>query len=293
MGIKAMKTGKVADGQSLFGAAIRSAKQIGMWDIEAEFFKFVALYQTGDYSAAVQRAVKCLDRVKMFNDIAQVAGVELPKDVMIAEMEDCLAQAMVKRGDSFMALMDHFWSPARGEYYLLKKKTAFIDAVMKAWRTMSISIPIDYDMAKNELKLYTAFLNEVAQNKGKAEEDAEAEKASGISAMKDAAEETNKEMSGDELVYTEFLQGAITKGYMSLSSEDMDILFDACRMTQAHASLVLIAKLINELGPNSKKPFVAALAGNEAMTDEQTVFGFAEAKGLQDEVRDFVSKMNV
>lgn len=299
-GLKSIQAGRTTEGLLLFGAAIRRAKTIGLWDIEAEFFKFVTLYRQGDYGAAVQRCVKCLDRVKMFHDAAKKEGKDLPQDVLIVELEATLTQAMVRRGDGFFALLFHFMNPGNGEYYLLKKPRGFVEAFIAAWQALSRQSPVDYELLKNEFRLFSAFLQDKlfaadkadAGNAVGATASPNAEIQNSVTAIQEAESKVKKELPKDEEDYRNQLQSFVQKGYMSLSEEEIDRVFTACRLTQSHQNMNLIAELLDSLGPNSKKQYIAALAGNNAFSGTGLKFTNPRANVLYDEVRNYASVLN-
>lgn len=274
-GFEALANKSPKNALAYFGAAIRKAKRVKLWDIEAEFYKFVTLYLEGDYPEAVQRCIECLDGVKMFRDEASSSGVSLPFNAVITTLESCLAQAMVMRRDSLFSIIGHFWQIQYGEFYLLKKNTSFFSALLRAWQASSLSVSISFDLLKNELKTFSAYLqSQLDKETERKESDAAAKKREAQKVRETAMKTANEKKSSGETKNEEFLAMAQGKGFMNLSDEELATLIEVSRTTKSHRNLVEIGRLIDILGPNSKKPYLQALADNP-------VFDSPEAKSFE------------
>ncbi len=290
-GFEALAKQSPRDALLYFGAAIRKAKRVQLWDVEAEFYKFVTLYLHGDYREAVNRCVECLDCVKMTADIARSQGTVLPVEIVADRLADCLVQTMVLRKDTFWQLFAHFWQVSRGEFYLLKKPYSFFSALGKAWMALSVETKISYDMLKNELKPFTAFLQaqlDAAKDMLEAEEEARAAEASAeTQKLRNPEQPSLKQVENDNAA---FLKKASEATIMRLSATDIDQLVAICRSTRSVPNIAEIARLIDMLGPNSKKIYYSALTDNELMTSTETKLPDRDAERLHQEVLEFLDK---
>jgi hypothetical protein len=273
-----------------FGAAIRKAKRVSLWDVEAEFYKFVTLYLQGNYGEAAKRCVECLDSVKLATDAAMGHGVSLPRDAVAERLSECLIQSMVMRRDSFFQLTNHFWQMHLGEYYLLKRHYSLFAAMMKAWFATSNSVSIAYDMLKTELTPFTSFLQSQldAAKDLVSEEDSEA--AGQAAPERRQQHEANPTAQNRESEYFDFLKKSSEATIMRLSEAEIDRVLDICRSTHSIINIAQIAKIIDPLGPNSKKVYLAAMATNDFMKTAETKFDDSSAERLHEEVLEFIEK---
>jgi hypothetical protein len=156
-GFRAIGEQKATDAHTYFGAAIRKARRHNLWDVEAEFFKFVTLYIHGEYAQAVNRCLVCLDGVKSLWEMAIAGNVRLPAQALVDRLEECLAQTMVMRRDSYWNLVRHFNHIHMGEYFMAKRAVGLPQSLTRAWRMTSCPVKISYELLKVEIEPFTAF----------------------------------------------------------------------------------------------------------------------------------------
>jgi hypothetical protein len=156
-GFRAIGEGNAKEAHTYFGAAIRKARRHNLWDVEAEFFKFVTLYIHGEYAQAVNRCLVCLDGVRSLWEMAIAGDARLPASPLMERLEECLTQTMVMRRDSFWKLVQHFNHIHTGEYYMGKRAVGLPLSLTRAWRTTSCHVKISYELLKAELEPFTAF----------------------------------------------------------------------------------------------------------------------------------------
>ena len=252
--------------QMLFGAAIRKAKRVKLWDVEAEYYKFVTLYLDGDYNESVKRCVECLDGVKMMTDIARAEGIALPQTAVVLRLEQCLIRAMIMRRDSFLQIAKHFWQLSLGEYYLLKRGQPLMEAFFQAWKVFNRQeVSVAYDLMKNELSMYSNFLQtKIDQAKDMVDES----EAGSVSDESVAPDREVREIDPDTRD-TQFLTGAVSRGLMKLDSEEIDRVIDVLGRSESEKDVALIAELINALGPRSKRPYFLALKTNPLFAEKR------------------------
>jgi len=290
-GFEALSKKNFKDAQYYFGAAIRKAKRVQLWDVEAEFYKFVALYFEGNYNEAVKRCLECLDAVKLTSDEAIKDGHILPTDVIESTLSDALIQTMVIRRDTFWQLINHFWQKSKGEYYLSKKSYSLVEAMMKAWMAFSIETKISYNMLKNEFKPFTAFLQEQLNTADEMQKGSE-EKVTAPSQELTSADSKPPQPSMEE-IENEFaanLRKYSELTLMRLSNTDIEELLKICRVTRSVSNISEIAKLTDMLGPNSKKVYIEALSQNELLIQKEKKLSEHLAERLRQEVLEFLEK---
>lgn len=283
-----------------FGAAIRKARKVQLFDIEAEFYKFVTLYLEGDYREAVNRCLECLDGVKAVSDAAQVLGTKLPRDGIADKLADCLAQAMVMRRDPLFTLIGHFWQPQMGEYFLLKRPLPLFAAIAKAWMILHENSKITYDCLGTEMKAFSNFLQEqldTAKDMLNEENDDTGEKSERRHReADDPADEPEEAKQADlakqrEIKITDFLKEVMEITIMGLSNTQIEELHDACRESMNVTNLGTVARIIDQLGPNSKKSYFSALAKNDLMSSKEAKLADKDAERLHDEVQEFMARL--
>ncbi|RMH56771.1 MAG: hypothetical protein D6679_08220 [Candidatus Hydrogenedentota bacterium] len=291
-GLEAMAKHAIQDAMYYFGAAIRKARRIHLWDIEAEFYKFVTLYLEGDYREAVQRCIECLDGTKLMADAAAEDGVILPKEIVVNILESCLVQAMVMRGDSFFQMIQHFWRVDAGEYYINKRSCGLFSAIGKAWSALSLRQTITFDLLREELKPFSSYLHSQLESAKDILTEIDHEIESELDRDTQQSVEKKKELSAEqkEKKITAFLTECRKKGYLKLNNTDLDRLLKVCREAKTQSHFIDIFNLIDILGPNSKRPYLEALASNAALTAKDQAFTDRDAVMLQREVREFLEK---
>jgi hypothetical protein len=289
-GFEAISNRKTSDAVGYFGAAIRKAKRVQLWDVEAEFYKFVTLYLDGDYLGAVNRCIECLDGVKSCADSAQSRGIRLPLEAAVEKLEQCLVQAMVMRKDSFWALTGHFWQMQYGEYYLLKKPSSLIGALTRAWMAFSLRRPLGYEMLKVEFQPFTAFLQtQLDAAKDMIDEDEEKDTISDIKRAEITAVPAEREL---EVQYAEFLRKVREDTIIKITEEEVDTLHEICRTTKNSSNLAEICRIIDTLGPNSKKTYLTALGYNEVLKAREARLPDIDAERLHQEVLEYLQLLD-
>ncbi len=279
-----------------FGAAIRKARKVQMYDVEAEYYKFVTLYLEGDYSGAVNRVVECLDGVKLVTDMAKAQGIVLPQAPLAERLTACLSQAMVMRRDTYFQLAGHFWQAHMGEYYLLKRTVPLLAALAKAWMVISSGIRIGYDYLGDEVKPYTKYLQDQLDSAKDMIEGGEGASPAGSAIREPGPGEDSSDREAEvfrarENHYVDFLQKVQEVTIMGLSHTQIEELHELCRHSRNVTNLGTLARVIDQLGPNSKKSYLAALADNDLMRSRDTRLADKDAERLHAEVLEYQAKL--
>jgi hypothetical protein len=293
-GFEALSNQKSSNAVSYFGAAIRKAKRVQLYDVEAEFYKFVTLYLDGDYPESVNRLLECLDGVKYCADSAQTQGIKLPLEAAIEKLERCLIQAMVMRKDSFWSLTGHFWQMQYGEYYLAKKPCSLLGAIARTWMAFSLRMNVGYDMLKVEFQPFTSFLQtQLDAAKDMINEDAPEEGSSNIRrAETDPVTADREREKNMEMTYAEFLRKVREDTIIKSTEEEIDMLHEICRTTKNVSNLAEICRIIDTLGPNSKKTYLTALGYNEVLKSRETRLPDPDAERLHQEVLEYLQLLD-
>lgn len=300
-GMDAIARKAITEAMYYFGAAIRKARKVQMYDVEAEYYKFVTLYMEGDFQGAVNRLVECLDGVKLVTDAARAQGVNLPQEALADRLMACLAQTMVMRRDSLVALVGHFWQAHMGEYFLLKRPMTLVAAILKTWLVINTSTRVSFDGLGEDVKPYTKFLQDQLDTAKDMieempdEDGAVGETDAGSSGGRGATRPADREADAAknrEKAYVGFLKQVQETTIMGLSPAQIDELHELCRQSRNVTNLGSVARIIDQLGPNSKKSYLAALAENDLMQSGEARLADKDAERLHVEVLEYMAKQS-
>lgn len=253
-GINAATAGMLDQALDYFGAAIRKARSLNLWDFEAEFFKFVALYQDRQYRLAVKRCCEALDAAHFMGELASQEGVFLPRDVVITELENYLGQTMLMRRDSLFSLWLHFSSRGNGEFYAAKQSVGPFRGLFRVWRVLTKSYTVSYNMLANEREVYSRYLDAKLQERGQSGTTGD---FGAVSLDSDQPPTVNIEAGWED-----FLKTLRPEEVAGLGDIKRNQLLEICRSVSHARLLELVARLLSPLGPHSKEPFLEALAEN-------------------------------
>lgn len=277
-----------------FGAAIRKAKRSKLWDVEAEFQKFVLLYVNGEYNEAVNRCVEALDGAKLMADVAADDEVSLPKDVVIHTLEECLGRTMSMRQDSFFRLVNHYWKAPAGEYYIAKRGRPLLTAIATAWRIQnSFALKITFELLKNELQMYTRYLQSRMEKPDEEEDEEESEGSIGRAAAPkpdDSSPSRKEPMTDEEREVLSFLEEGVQKGLLQLSDAAIERVKHIGATTTRPSHIGAIARLIEIMGPKSRESYLEALSKNTELVENQLTLTDQDAVSLRNEVVEFVER---
>lgn len=287
-GLECASEKSYAKAQDYFGAAIRRAKSVGLWDVEAEVFRFVALFREGKWDAAIQRATTLRERADLVYEVAQMEGRELSRDILVERLEQAIVVCMTKRGDGFVAVTSHFWNPAGRD-----SKEGLLKSIFKARQSATVDLKIDFDFCKVEVAPFTEFLRERLLAGGMKEDAAEvavptprASESAAVtpSAVPQAAGGNGAGTSQEEAFRT-FLDGIVNKTKVDVSDAWIDRLHQICRTTRSHDNLAKIAAILAFWGPVTARPFLHDLATNSVVRDPTVVFSRPAAAKLAEAVK--------
>lgn len=187
-GLQTLAQGAYAPAVNFFGAAIRKARRSGYWDIEAEYYRVVALAQEGKFSEAVQRCTLCLDGL---HEVKKTyIDAPIPYDVIQFHLEMSLLRLMNRRGDGFLQLFSHLRSRSSGEFYLLKRAKPFTRAFGYARSAYTNPQLPEVQDLRSPLRAFSNFLVSLSiegMEKGEQAKDKKAEKNPSAAGASDAA----------------------------------------------------------------------------------------------------------
>jgi hypothetical protein len=145
-------------------------------------------------------------------------------------------------------------------------------------------------MLKTELTPFTSFLQSQLDAAKDLVSEADSENASPAAAERRKKNESDEPVKNRETENFDFLKKAVDSSIMRLSEGEIDRIMEICRTTQNVMNVALIAKVIDPLGPNSKKTYLAALATNDFLKTAETKYEDLGAQRLHDEVLEFIEK---
>lgn len=283
-GLKLVEKKEYASADKLFGAAIRRAKMIGLWDIQAEFYKFVTLFRQKKYEAAMQRCLVCMERVNLFHEVAQMQGTELPRKILFDHLDQCMIACIVRKGEGVMAIAKHFRENS------LAKKYGFFESMNRAREAATLNIRVDYDALKTELAPFSEYLRQRLYGSGM-EKPSAADKVldAGTEAVFGKAEAMERAVAEDrDAKFGEFLDGLSGREFSQLSSKQVDQLFAVCEGLSSARNFELVARILSFAGPDSRKAAAGHLARNAAVRSGVLKPEVPEAKLLLQEVADAI-----
>lgn len=263
--------GNLEQASILFSAAIRKARRANLWDVEAEYLRFVTLYLSGDYTEAVNRCVACLDALHEISKDREHWPVDrLPIRPVRAVLERALLQALFRRGDSVLAVTRHLWRPHEGKVYGGKRTLPLTQAFREAWAASRTPFEFGIETLSNEFRPFVAVLEEkYAQGSGGEAAAGRPAAAPASASPLEAKEEVEAARVVDEILRRE--------GW-SATDDELRILLDACARTESAENVERFAKAFARAPARESRKILHALRANGGLSKAVEAGRFEDAR---------------
>lgn len=159
--IAALAVGDLIGAGVLLNAAIRRARRFRLFDLEAEYLRFVVLYVSESYAEAINRCVECLNGLAdIEEDAVTWPTARLPTSQVRKILERALLRVMVDRGDGFVALVRQLHTDS-GKTYRGKWARPLNEAVAIAWSATHRPFSFGVETLREGIHLFGIALEEI------------------------------------------------------------------------------------------------------------------------------------